>query len=72
LARVGFEPKRQAINRWFRNTGAFDAIFDFDAALLDPNRPTRQLPAYDYGDSLNPNEAGHAAIADTIDLKLFK
>jgi lysophospholipase L1-like esterase len=66
------EAKRQAINQWIRNSGAFDAVFDFDAALRDPNHPTRLLPAYDSGDHLAPNDAGNAAMADAIDLKLFK
>jgi lysophospholipase L1-like esterase len=66
------EAKRQAVNQWIRNSGAFDAVFDFDAALRDPNHPTRLLPAYDRGDHLNLNDAGHEAIADAIDLKLFK
>jgi lysophospholipase L1-like esterase len=66
------EAKRQAVNQWIRNSGAFDAVFDFDAALRDPNHPTRLLPAYDAGDHLNLSDAGHEALANAIDLKVFK
>lgn len=64
--------KRQAVNQWIRSSGAFDAVFDFDAALRDPNHPTRLLPAYDRGDHLNLSDAGHEAAANAIDLRLFK
>jgi lysophospholipase L1-like esterase len=30
------------------------------------------LPLYDSGDHLHPNDAGYQAMADSIDLKLFK
>jgi lysophospholipase L1-like esterase len=30
------------------------------------------LPAFDSGDHLHPNDAGYKAMADSIDLKLFK
>jgi lysophospholipase L1-like esterase len=30
------------------------------------------LATYDSGDHLNPNDAGYKAMADAIDLKLFK
>jgi lysophospholipase L1-like esterase len=66
------EAKRQAVNQWIRNSGAFDAIFDFDAALRDPNHPTRLLPAYDRGDHLYLSDAGHEAMVNAIDLKVFK
>jgi lysophospholipase L1-like esterase len=29
------------------------------------------LPRYDSGDHLHPNDAGYAAMADTVDLALF-
>jgi hypothetical protein len=32
---------RQKVNRWIRESGAFDAIVDFDAALRDPSHPAR-------------------------------
>jgi len=66
------EVKRQAVNRWIRTSGAYDAVIDFDAAIRDPLQPTRMLPAYDSGDHLHPNDAGYRAMADAIDLSLFR
>ena len=66
------EAKREAVNDWIRTGNAFDGVIDFDAALRDPAHPRRVLPAYDFGDHLHPNDAGYAAMADSIDLDLFK
>jgi lysophospholipase L1-like esterase len=40
--------------------------------MRDPSHPTRLLPAYDSGDHAHPNDAGYQAMANAIDLKLFK
>ena len=66
------EVKRQAVNHWIRSSGAFDAVIDFDRAVRDPAHPTQILPAYDSGDHLHPNDAGYQAMADFIDLRLFR
>jgi lysophospholipase L1-like esterase len=66
------EAKRQAVNAWIRTSSEYDAMIDFDAILRDPNSPTRILAVYDSGDHGHPNDAGYKALADTIDLKLFK
>lgn len=66
------EAKRQAVNAWIRNSRAFDAVIDFDKALRDPAHPGRMLPAYDSGDHLHPNDAGYQAMANAIDLRLFR
>jgi lysophospholipase L1-like esterase len=66
------EAKRQAFNAWIRSSGEFDAVIDVDHILRDPSHPTRLLPAYDSGDHLHPNTAGGAAIANAIDLKVFR
>jgi hypothetical protein len=47
-------------------------VIDFDAALRDPARPTRLLPAFDSGDHCHPNDAGYAAMARVIDPRLFQ
>ncbi|HET9954723.1 MAG TPA: SGNH/GDSL hydrolase family protein [Polyangiaceae bacterium] len=65
------EAKRQAINQWIRNGGAFDGVLDFDAVVRDPSAPTRLLPAYDSGDHIHLNNAGYTAEANSIDLGLF-
>jgi len=66
------EAKRQAINQWIRTSKAYDAVIDFDVATRDPANPTRYLSLYDSGDHLHPNDAGYKAMADAIDLTLFK
>ena len=65
------EAARQTVNEWIRTSGAFDAVIDLDAALRDPENPTRLLPAADTGDHLHPNEIGHRMIAEAVDLALF-
>jgi lysophospholipase L1-like esterase len=66
------EQKRQAINRWIRKSGAYDTVIDFDKVLRDPQQPTRLLPEYDSGDHVHPNDRGYRAMADAIDLRLFR
>ncbi len=66
------EVKRQAVNAWIRGSGEFDAVIDFDRVIRDPAFPTRMLPAYDSGDHLHPNDAGYLAMANAIDLSLFR
>lgn len=59
---------RQEINRWVRESGAFDGFVDFDRLLRDPARPARLAPAFDSGDHLHPGDAGNKAMADAVDL----
>jgi lysophospholipase L1-like esterase len=66
------EAARRTVNEWIRESGAFDAVIDLDAALGDPDAPDRLHPALDTGDHLHPNEAGHRAMAEAIDLSLFR
>jgi lysophospholipase L1-like esterase len=40
--------------------------------IRDPSDPTRLLPAYDSGDHAHPNDIGYRAMADAIDLSLFR
>ncbi len=65
------EAARQAVNRWIRTSGAFDAVIDFDAVLRDPQNPSRLLPRADTGDHLHPNQEGYRMMADAVDLGLF-
>ena len=62
------EAIRQSVNRWIRTGGGFDGMIDFDAAMRDPARPTRLLPAYDSGDHLHPNDAGYQRMATIVPL----
>lgn len=66
------EAKRQAINHWVRTTKAFDAVIDADAAVRDPANPGAIRAAYDSGDHLHPGDAGYQAIADAVDLNVFR
>lgn len=66
------EAKRQAVNEWIRTSGAYDAVLDFAAATQDPARPTRLRPEHDSGDHLHPSPAGYTAMANSIDVELFR
>ncbi len=65
------EARRLAVNAWIRDAGVFDGVLDFDAVVRDPDRPTRMPPAYDSGDHLHPGDAGYAALARAVDLRLL-
>ena len=64
------EAERQAVNQWIRTTKLPDGVIDFDQALRDPSDPKRLLPAYDR-DHIHPNDAGHKAMADAVDIRDF-
>lgn len=66
------ETKRQAVNSWIRTKGNCDAVIDFDAAVKDPAQPTRIRADFDVGDHLHPNAAGYKAMAESVDLELFR
>ena len=66
------ETTRQAVNHWIRTSNAYDAVIDFDMVLRDPSQLSRLRPAYDSGDHAHPNDAGYKAMADAIDLSLFR
>jgi lysophospholipase L1-like esterase len=59
---------RDVVNRWIRTSGAFDAVYDFDAATRDPANPKRLLPVNDSGDGLHPSDAGYRAMAAAVDV----
>jgi lysophospholipase L1-like esterase len=65
------EMHRIAANAWIRESGVFDGVADFDAALRDPEIPTQMRPADDCGDGLHPSDAGYCKMGDAIDLALF-
>ena len=66
------ERVREAVNQWIRNSGYFDAVIDFDKVVRDPSHPSRILPSFDSGDHLHPNDAGYRAMANAVDLGLFR
>ncbi|WP_051049415.1 GDSL-type esterase/lipase family protein [Nocardiopsis kunsanensis] len=67
------ERGRQYVNSWIRDQGrdpdsVFDAVWDFDRVLRDPEEPRRLLPEYDSGDHLHPGDAGMEALAESVNL----
>jgi len=66
------EARRVALNTRIRSSGEFDGVIDVDRVLRDPSHPTRLLPLYDSGDHLHPSADGGRAIANAIDLKVFR
>jgi lysophospholipase L1-like esterase len=66
------EAVRQQVNEWIRTSGAFDAVFDFDAVLRDPAHPSRMVDGLHSGDFLHGADAGYRALAESIDLELFR
>lgn len=65
------DAERVAVNEWIREGGVFDGVLDFDAVVRDPADPARMLPAYDSGDHLHPGDAGLAALAESVDLRML-
>jgi lysophospholipase L1-like esterase len=65
------EAQRQAVNAWIRTSGEYDAVIDFDLAVRDQHDPA-QLDPLRRADFLHPDNDGYAAMADAIDLTLFK
>ncbi|QLG60922.1 SGNH/GDSL hydrolase family protein [Halorarum salinum] len=69
---AGGERVRRTVNEFVRTGGAFDGVVDFDEAIRDPDDPRRLRPAYDSGDHLHPNDDGYRAMAEAVDLDLFR
>jgi lysophospholipase L1-like esterase len=65
------EATRQKLNQWIRTSGEFDAVVDFDAAVLDKGHPARIRPDFNPGDNIHPNDIGNAAMADAFNLAVF-
>jgi lysophospholipase L1-like esterase len=65
------EADRQAVNKWIRTPGHFDAVIDFDRLTRDPQHPERLLPAFDSGDHLHPSPTGYAAMGAAVPVSLF-
>ncbi len=69
------EEKRQALNKFIRTSGLFDAVADFDKATVDPQTGglraefVPESTTGGAGDKLHPNRAGYLAMGNAIDLK---
>ena len=66
------EAVRQGVNDWIRNSGAADAVTDFDKVTRNPYDQQEILPFFDGGDHLHPNDKGMAAMADAVDLSALQ
>jgi lysophospholipase L1-like esterase len=66
------EADRQAVNRWIRSAGHFDAVIDFDAVIRDSRQPDRLAADFDCGDHLHPSSGGYRAMGISIPLALFR
>ena len=65
------EAARQKVNKWIRNSGAFDAVIDFDQTVRNPENPSVILENAHDGDHLHPNEYGYELMGKAVDLSLF-
>jgi lysophospholipase L1-like esterase len=65
------EKHRITVNKWIRDSDAFDGVADFDAALRDPEIPTQMRAVDDCGDGLHPSDSGYCKMGDAIDLALL-
>jgi len=63
---------RQAVNDWIREPGHFDGVIDFDRVMGDKADPKMMAAGYDSGDKLHPGDAGYKAMAEAVDLALFR
>jgi lysophospholipase L1-like esterase len=66
------EKKRQAVNRWIREGGAFDGVIDFDAAVRDPVHSDHIAVKFDVGDHLHPNDTGYRRMGEAVNLVLLR
>ncbi|WP_438019807.1 SGNH/GDSL hydrolase family protein [Sorangium sp. So ce315] len=65
------EAARQEVNEWIRTSDKFDAVIDLDAAVRDPNDPSKLQDSLDFDDWLHLNPMGLETMANAVDLSLF-
>jgi len=65
------EAIREQVNEWIRGNKITEGVIDFDKLLEDPGNLQQLNPAYDCGDHLHPNDAGHQAMANAVNLKIL-
>lgn len=65
------ESDRLALNGWIRESGVFDGVADFDAALRDPAKPNVLRKEYD-ADGLHPSIAGYQAMTEAFPLAALR
>lgn len=63
---------RDIVNAWIRNSKSFDAVIDFDKAMVEAEGSKTIAGNLHDGDFLHPNEAGYLKMGEAVDLSLFK
>lgn len=63
---------RQALNQWVLEGSEADAVVDFEPCMKDLSRADHLRAAYDSGDGLHPNAAGYRAMAECVNLAVFR
>lgn len=69
------EQVRNEVNAWIRTPGRFDGVIDFDALMAGGgvSASGAQIIKPEFNcDNVHPNAAGYAAMANAIDLSLFR
>ncbi|MFZ1991266.1 MAG: SGNH/GDSL hydrolase family protein [Alphaproteobacteria bacterium] len=66
------EKVREKVNDWIRTNNAFDAVIDFDKVIRDPKDLQQMADGLHMGDHLHGSDAGYKAMADAIDLSIFR
>lgn len=66
------EAMRVAVNNWIRTTKDVDAVIDMEKVVADPANPKRLAANLQGGDNLHPDGRGETAMAEAIDLALFR
>ncbi|MFG1793427.1 GDSL-type esterase/lipase family protein [Nocardia sp. NPDC049149] len=60
---------RRQVNEFIRQSGIFDSVLDFDAAVADPAHPDRWAHGLSpSNDNVHPNDQGSQREADSIDV----
>jgi len=61
---------RDLVNAWIRNSGAYDAVIDFDRVMRNPQDTLRLVESFQ-NDFLHPTAAGYQTMGNAVDLDLF-
>jgi len=64
------EQCRSEVNKWIRESGQYDAVFDFDLVVRNP-ADAESLTSSNQNDGLHPDLSGFKKMAECINLKLF-
>lgn len=66
------DARRREVNAAIRSGELGDGFVDFDAAVRDPDDPSRLAPQYDGGDGLHLSPSGYERMAEVVDLSLLQ